>query len=432
MAQHQPATQEHLDNGIPIISSPMPGTNFFTQMCVVRGGSRYERAEVSGISHFLEHMLFKGTKKRPSARGIAHELEGIGAADNAFTAEDIISFHVNAPSHAFDVVSDILSDQLLNSVLDINEIKNEKGVVLAEMRRYASNPTSAALEHLPFLIYGDQAAGRPIIGTERVVSNLTRKQVAHYVRRFFNTSNLVIFCAGNIPDQRELIDKLNRFYAALRVGPPPIKHSLHPTHQITPGVKVHYMDVPQSSLVLALQVSGPKCDDLPAVDILNTILGVGMSSRLFYEVRERRGLAYSIHSSIQHQSDTGSLVISAGVDNQKIEEALCVIREQLERLAGERVADDELVKAKTMSTTKLMRAAENSTAVAILLATDYFYRGKLGSTQEHIKSVQEVSAEDVRRVAEQALRNCGMNLVLAGPCQQENAQHYRELITLAA
>lgn len=418
-----------LDNGIPVLLIPLEGTQSFTEVCMVPGGNRYETAPLSGISHFLEHMMFKGTRKRPTAPEIAREIENLGAYNNAITANEVVGYWIQSPARFFEQITEILADQMLHSLCDAEEIEREKSVVFEEIRRYQLNPMVEVLDILPSLIYGDQAAGRPIAGTEETVGALTQQQIEDAMRRSFTQSNLVIVCAGNLPSESTVLSLLNRHYGELPEGPRLSMYGVEKTGQVVPGIFIVHKNNPQTLLALSLLSPSLQSDDEPAVKVLATLLGEGMSSRLFVEVREKRGLAYEVGAHSLLQTDTGFLFIRSGVDPVNLTEALEVIVRELVRITQEPVPEDELTKAKNMIEGATSRDLEGSVAVASRFAQELVDFGEVRDPEDILEMIRAVTSDDVQRLAQRMMVNSGINLAVVGPHGGED-EILREIITL--
>lgn len=414
MAETQ-VIERKLDNGIPVLLIPAKGTNFFTHVCVVHGGSRYEIAKRSGISHMLEHMMFKGTRKRKTADDIATELEFLGGQNNAYTGYEEIGLYVNALAENFADMADIMGDQIINSVVDTEELEKEKHAVFEEINMRLSDPQTTAHDAISALIYGEhQSAGRDIAGTHETVASFTAYQLRTLIKKHFIRSNMVIAISGKIPKEDEALNILNEYYAEVPEGTRPRKFKVRELGGLEPRLDVRYMDIPQSVLVLALQGLNLANENMASLQVLNTILGKGMSSRLFQEVREKRGLAYYVGSGLETQSDTGTFYVYGGLNPSKMEEALKVIRGELASLASELVEESELQKAKNILRTNVLRGFEKIEGKATRYAERYLLLGNYFTETEVLNRINNVTAEQVQSTAKQIFSG-RLHLSVVGP-----------------
>lgn len=404
-----------LDNGIPVLLIPSKGTDFFTHLCVVSGGGRYETAKKSGISHMLEHMMFKGTKKRKTADDIATLLEYLGGKNNAYTDYEEIGFYVNAPGKNFVTMADIMGDQIINSVIDGAELEKEKNAVYEEINMRLSNPQTTAFDALPALVYGkEQSAGRDLAGSYETVGSFTPPQLKRLIKKHFVRSNMVIAVSGKIPKEAEALEILSEYYAEVPEGKKPVKFKAHELSGSESKLGVVYRDIPQSVAVLAMHGPDLAVSNMASFQILNTILGQGMSSRLFKEVREKRGLAYYVGSGIDAQSDTGVFLVYAGLNPSRFGEAIKVIRGEFANLSSEIVSGDELQKAKNILTADILRSFESHSAKAQSYAKRYLLFGNSRTKAEIISDIDRVSAEQVQEVASD-LFSRRLHLSVVGP-----------------
>lgn len=423
------AQVKYLENGIPVVLIPMPGRKTFTHLCVVRGGSRYELKMLNGISHFVEHMLFKGTKKRPSAEEIATELEGLGATNNAYTSEEVIGFWVRASARHFSSIADILADQLLNPLFRKEDINLEKGPGKEEMSMRLSDPSVLVWDTLTPLIYGDQPAGWNVIGTEDVINRLNRDHLFWFRQRHFHSKNIVLGVAGRFPAEDKVLEILNQNYGELRSGTVPLFYSVVSTGQAIPRVALVERDIPQTSILLSLQCPDSASEQVPALSVLKTILGSGMSSRLFTEVRERRGLVYDIWAYSNLSSDTGQFVIGAGATGDKVFEALGIVRDELKKIATEPVLEAELKKVKNMIEGGMHRAFENPQELLTQSSQRLLLFGHIKPISERLARIKAVTAKDVLELAQTIVKNEYLNLAVVGPHADVSREHFLEVIT---
>ena len=335
-------------------------------------GSRYEDAATGGISHFAEHLFFKGTERRPTARHIATEIDGIGAEFNAFTGKEYTGYYVKCAKEHVPIAIDVLGDMLLHSLFDPEEIEREKGVIVEEMNMYIDTPTSYLPSVYDKLCYGDTALGRDIIGTPETVRAATRETFTNHLGRWYVPSRTVIGLGGAVTDEAR--SALEGLFGSLPAAESPDPEPWTP--QPHPRVHIHHKE----SDSFHIRIGG---DGLPLLhpdryvaSVLAAVLGGGMSSRLFTEVRERRGLAYYIGAQHGQYVEAGSLFSQAGVDLKRADEAVTTIVAELRRIATERVPDEELTKARNMLKGRLVLGLEDPRSITSLRAARHDPRGR--------------------------------------------------------
>ncbi|MDX1608062.1 MAG: pitrilysin family protein [Candidatus Spechtbacterales bacterium] len=407
--------ERKLDNGIPVFLLPSSFDDFFVHMCAANAGSRYETAERNGMSHFLEHMMFKGTKKRKTAQDIAIELEEMGARHNAYTGKEIICFYIDTVHEKFRQVADIMSDQIINSVMRREDVDKERNVVFQEMAMYESDPSDYVFELIAPMLYGDQAAGRNILGTRESVGSVTPRKLRYWHRRYFNRDNLVVVASGKFPSLDVTMDILNNYYKDVPQIKPPKIFPLEDIDTQLPKLSVEYRDIPQSQMVLVARSLSAASADRMALYVATGILGGGMSSRLFEEVREQRGLAYSIYAFGFSNSDTGYAGVYAGTEPSKLREAIEVIRYELIKISEEGVSDEELKKVKNMRRIDFLRKKSDYHSMASFLVQEYTKLGRVTTIDEILESLEKVTAEDIGRVVSDVFAPDNLHLAVVGP-----------------
>ena len=326
-------TKTRLPSGIRLITVPMKGTKTITVLVAVKAGSNYETKNINGISHFLEHMMFKGTKKRPTTLAIAEELDSIGGEYNAFTSKEWTGYYAKADASHLPLVLDIISDIYLNALHDPQEMEREKLVILEEMNMYQDMPMRYVGDLFENLIYGDNSQGRLIIGEPETVNNLDQTKLKSYLDKQYIKANTYIFAVGRLEEER-LVQKIDHYFSAVKIGQgldkPPTK-----IRQIKPRFKLLNKKTDQIHLVLGLEALAAGDPDIYALAVLTLILGGNMSSRMFLGVREAKGLAYYIHTSTDDYADGGSIVTNAGVDLKRVDEAVSGIIEEYRKVRDE-------------------------------------------------------------------------------------------------
>ncbi|MBI2068905.1 MAG: insulinase family protein [Candidatus Yanofskybacteria bacterium] len=400
------------DSGLRLVTVPMPNTKAATVFVLVGTGSKYETKDISGISHFLEHMMFKGTAKRPGTLDIAKELESIGAEYNAFTHKEFTGYYAKSSAEKIDVIMDVVFDIFLNSKLDGKEIAVEKGVIVEELNMYKDNPARYVGTLFEKLLYGDQPAGWDIGGEAETVVKLERKNFVDYFNTHYIAKNTVVVVAGNVnPD--DIKTKTEKYFGNIRNGEPvtklPVKES-----QSGPKTLVHWKETDQAHFVLGLRAFNMFDERKYALSLTANILGGGMSSRLFSEVREKRGLAYYVSADTTLYTDSGYLEISAGVNKNKVHEALEVVMEELRKLKDKGVTPDELQRSKDQVKGSLSLFLEHSDNIANSYASSVLFENKVLTPEEKLDKINRVTVDEVSQIAKDIV-NDNLNFALIGP-----------------
>jgi len=374
-------------------------------------GSRYERREESGIAHFAEHLFFKGTERRPTARDIATEIDAIGGEFNAFTGKEVTAYYVKCAAETRDVALDVLVDMLRNSRFDADEIEREKGVIVEEMNMYADTPRSYIGNVWERHVYGDQPLGWDIIGTEETVRAATRETFAGYLERWYRPERMVIGLGGRVGD--DVIERLEEL-----LGDLPAEATGTPDAVVLPedggAVRIHTKQSDQAHLVIGAPSYPHGHPDRYALQLLATVLGGGMSSRLFTEVRERRGLAYYVYCGNNSYADAGTLAAQAGVDLNRIDEAVETIVAELRRVVTESVPSDELEKARSFAKGRFVLGLESPHATIMFGLRREVLEGRAIEPDEVLAGLDAVTVEDLERVAAEILGG-SLRLAVIGP-----------------
>jgi predicted Zn-dependent peptidase len=378
---------------------------------MLAAGSRYERREESGIAHFAEHMFFKGTERRPTARDIATEIDAIGGEFNAFTGKELTGYYVKCAAETRDVALDVLVDMLRNSRFDAEEIEREKGVIVEEMNMYADTPRSYVGNVWEQHVYGDQPLGWDIIGNEESVRAATRDTFLGYLDRWYRPERMVVGLGGKLGD--DLPERLEEL-----LGPvaPAETGTAEPVVLPANGssVRVHTKQSDQAHVVIGARSYPHGHPDRYAVQLLSTVLGGGMSSRLFTEVREQRGLAYYVFSANNSYADAGTLAAQAGVDLTRIDEAIETIVAELRRAVAEPVPGEELEKARAFAKGRFVLGLESPHATIMFGLRRELLEGRAVEPDEVLAGLDAVTADDVGRVADDILGS-DLRLALIGP-----------------
>ena len=402
-----------LSNGLTLITVPMPHLDSVTTLVAVGAGSRYETRKINGISHFLEHMFFKGSRKYPSAERISELIDGIGALQNAGTGKEGTNYWIKSASKHIELATDIISSMIKESLLAEEEIEKEKGVIIEELRMYRDNPQRYVGDLYEKLQFGDQPLGWDIGGDEKTITSFKRDDFVNYVDSLYSPKNMVLVYAGNLPKN---INKLAEKYFLSLPQRGEFKFTpFKPSKQTKPKVDVFYKQTDQVNLilgVLAYDRYNPK--KYPAI-ILGTILGWGMSSRLFREIREKRGLAYHISAAADFYVDIGEFTVYTGLKLEKVGEGLQVIKVELERVVNEKVTESELKKAKEMIRGRLALNTESTNFLAGYFSGQFILDRKIETFDEYLKKIDAVTAQDLQAVAKELFQKEKFNLQVIGP-----------------
>jgi len=407
---------DQLDNGVRMLSAHRDDSPSATALVMFGVGSRFEAPHQRGIAHFAEHMFFKGTERRPTARDISVEIDGIGGDFNAFTGKEYTGYYVKCASEHLELAVDVLADMLLHSTFDPEEIEREKGVILEEMAMYRDLPQRYVGTVYDELLYGDTPLGWDIIGTEEVIKGADRDLFTGFTDRWYTANRTVVGLAGNVSDsvKSSVAEKFLAIPGANEGTKSPADWS-----QDGPQVRIHHKDSEQAHLLLGVRAPGLESGDRYALSVLNAILGGGMSSRLFTEVRERRGLCYYVYSHHDAYTDAGSLVVAAGVDTGRIDLAITTIIEELWKLADDGPDDAEFRKAKNYLKGKFVLGIEDTRGLIMFAARREAVEDGYWEPAKALAAIEAVTIEDVRRVAKQLFDRQSLNLAVVGPFEDE-------------
>jgi predicted Zn-dependent peptidase len=413
--------RSQLSNGLRVLTAPMPQAQSVSCFVMLAAGSRYETRETNGIAHFAEHMFFKGTERRPTARDIAGEIDAIGGEFNAFTGKEYTGYYVRCAAGTRDVALDVLVDMLRRSKFDPEEIEREKGVIVEEMNMYFDTPRDFIGGVYEELLYGDQPLGWDIIGRKETVRGATRETFLDYTSAWYRPDRMVVGVGGRIGDG--LPERLEELLGDLEPGATGVPAPVEPHRN--GRVKVHTKQSDQAHLVLGVR-SRPLIDpDRYVLQLLATVLGGGMSSRLFTEVRERRGLAYYVFGQNHAYTDAGSLYAQSGVDINRIDDAVTTIVEQFRLLAEQPVPADELEKARNFAKGRFVLQLESPHGTIMFGLRREVLEGRAAEPEEVLAALDAVTAEDIQRVAQEVVAD-GFNLAVIGPF--DDAERFEKLL----
>lgn len=401
-----------LGNGLRVLTAPMPAARSVTVMIMAGTGSRYEDRRINGISHFMEHMFFKGAKRYPDAMAVASAIDSVGGVFNAFTGEEKVAYFVKLSAARKQTAYDVLSDMLLNSKFEQAEIDRERGVIVEEIRMYQDDPMSKVQMDFKSHFFGDQPLGWDIAGPEEVIRSVTRDDFISYRDLHYPADNCVVIAAGGVTHEENL-ELAERHFTFTARRP---KESAAP-YRPQDGVRSRLTrrEIEQSHFVLGFPIPGETHPDQPALKVLVNILGGTMSSRLFYQIRERRGLAYYIRASRQAYTDTGALAVSAGINVEKLGEALARVMDEIRKMGAEGVTDEELNRGKENIKGKIDLSTEDSMSLANLFAGYETLYGKIKTPEEIVNEIDAVTMDAVNDVARRYLDPAKTRLAALGP-----------------
>jgi len=415
-----------LSNGLRIITVPQKSTQAVTVLVLVGTGSKYETKEINGISHFLEHMFFKGTKNMPDKLEIAETLDKVGGIYNAFTGEEYTGYYAKTAFSKFDLALKWVSDIYLNSLLPEKEVKRERGVIIEEINMLYDNPMSRIGLLWNRLLYGDQPAGWDIAGTKETVSSITRKDLFEYMKRQYTAPNTIVCVAGRI-EEEDAIGKVKRYFAGMKSFDPKEKAKVV-EDQKKPASLIDYRETDQTHLCLGVRGYNVLHPKKYAQDILTVLLGGMMSSRLFMEVREKLGLAYYIKTESECNPDTGFLVTQAGVENGNAQKAVSTILKEYRKISRKKVPAEELKKAKEYIKGKMALSLESSDELAAFYGIHELLEKRILTPKEVYAKIDKVTSRDVLAAAKDVFKPEGLNLALVGP--HKNRKTFDELLKL--
>ncbi len=418
--------QKHtLKNGLRIVTIPVEQAKTVTVLVMVETGSKYETKETNGLSHFLEHMFFKGTKRRPDTLTLALEIDNIGGEHNAFTSKEFTGYYAKAAAKHEDKLLDIISDMYLHSRLEAQEIEREKGVIVEEVNMIQDMPMAYVSYLFEKLLYGDQPAGWLTIGTKENIRAWHREHFLDYWQTHYLAANTTIFIAGEI-DATESLPKAQKFFEAIPTKAAPQKAAVQ-ERQEKSAILLHHKKTDQTHFCVGVRGYNVHHPDYYALQVLSALLGQGMSSRLFIEVRERRGLAYYVKADYEAYTDCGYLVVSAGVPNDKADDALKVILAEGQKLTQTAVPAAELQKTKEQLKGRLLLGLETPDDLAFWLGEQEVVHGRMQTVEEIFQKVDAVSIADLKRVAQDIFQERKLNLALIGP--HPTAKKFQDLLT---
>ncbi len=410
-------TKTKLKNGLRVITVPMKDNPTVTVLVLVETGSKYETKRKNGISHFLEHMCFKGTEMRPSAHAISAELDGLGSQYNAFTGQEYTGYYAKSDAKHFKQIFDVVSDIYLNSTFPEAEMQKEKGVIVEEINMYEDMPHRHVQDLFMGLLYGDQPAGWNIAGTRENVRAMTRDDFVAYKKAHYVPKATTVIVAGKVKE-KDVEREIARVFGAIKSSAKSVKIATKDT-QTKPAVHVEYKKTDQTHLVLGVRTFDAYDKRNAALAVLGTILGGGMSSRLFIKLREELGVAYYVRAMNDNFTDHGFFEISAGVSNDRVHEVIREILAECARMADIPVVASELIKAKEYIAGNMKLELESSDAWANFYGGQEVMRKKIKTPEEIERLIRKVTAKDIQTIAKAIFTDKNLNLALIGPFEDK-------------
>lgn len=403
-------------NGLRVITTPMPHTAAVSVAIFIGAGSRYESDDEAGASHFIEHLCFKGTRRRPTAKEIAETIEGVGGLLNGGTDKEFTIYWCKAARNYFGIALDLLADMIRYSKFDAQDVQRERQIIIEELNECTDSPQDRVNRLIDEVMWPGQPLGREIMGSRESVGAIDGGALLEYMNRQYGPGNAVVSVAGDVSHD-DVLTQVSQTFAdwgeTAPRSPEPADDS-----QETPRIRVERRDTEQTHLCLAVRGLPIAHADRFKLDLLNVILGGGMSSRLNLEIREKRGLAYDIHSYAEYYQDSGAVTVYAGVDLRNLEDTIKAIVEELAR-ARDDIAPDELTKAKEMVKGRLLLSMEDTRSVAGWVGGQEILAGRIWTVEEVVSTVDAITPQDLKGVAERIMIADKLSLAVVGPVEDE-------------
>lgn len=392
---------------------PIPQSPSAAVIVMFRIGSRFEAPEYNGISHFLEHMVFKGTHNRPTALDITSVVDGIGGDFNAFTSKEFTGFYIKSAAKDLPLTIEVLSDMLFNSKFEQSEVDRERGVILEEMNMYHDTPSDRVGEIIDHVLYPDQSLGWDIIGTKKSLANIQREQLLQFNEEWYTPANMVVGVAGGF-DSNTIESVVDQAFFS-RASGATSKAASVTIEQSKPQIISIQKESDQTHMVLASRSFSLGDQRRYALALLNVILGGNMSSRLFTQVRELRGLAYAIHTHPDHNMDVGAFKCQVGLDHGRINEAIRVILDEYAKVRDQGISSDELARAKNYLRGRLALSLEDPLGLGMYTVRQQLLLGFVDTVDKYMQAIDAVTAQEVQQVAADIFDEAGLNLAIIGP-----------------
>jgi len=415
----------NLNNGIRVILNPMPAMESAAIGVWVAAGSRNETRRISGASHFLEHMIFKGTPAMTSRR-IKEEIEGRGGSLNGFTSEEMTCYLAKVSARHIDIALSVLSEMVLHAHLSQREVERERTVIVQEIKMYHDLPNHHVHDILNALMWPRHPLGFPVAGDIRSVRSITRRDLLDYKKANYIPKNIALVLCGNL-DQDKVMQGINRIFR-FNVKKKPAPCASFNNAQSQPQMKILHKDTKQSHLSMGLHAFGRMHEDRYKLTLLHIILGANMSSRLFENIREKRGLAYEIGTEIKRYKGTGAFIVNAGTEHSKARKVISLILKELKKARESSIPEKEIKRAKEYFRVQFSLALENTMDHMLWLGERVVASGRLPEKDRIIKEISSVSAQDLQRVAKDVFRAKNLNLAMIGPVRdREKRELEKEL-----
>ena len=407
---HQKTT---LPNGLRVVTSEVPHARSVSTSIFVSAGSRHEPFDIQGISHYIEHMLFKGTERRPTSKEVSEEIENIGGIFNAESGKEVTVFWNKVAAHHFPIALDVLADLILHSRFVPDDVEKERKVITEEISTLFDSPGDWVHILIDYAVWGDDPLGRDIGGTKESVAAITREQILDYVHQHYVPANTVVAIAGAISHEAAVAE-VQRLLGDWQPGP---ATRWAPTiiEQTAPKIELRTKRTEQAHVCIAAPAFSYSDPDRFALDLMNIMLGEGMSSRLFLEIRERLGLAYDVHSYINQYDDTGSVVVYAGVDPSRVDETIERSLAEIQKLRETGVTPAELARSKEYWKGRTLLRMEDTRAIAAWIGSQEALLGVVHEVDEVVSKIEAVTAEDVLAVTNRVFKPEQLSLAVIGP-----------------
>jgi predicted Zn-dependent peptidase len=406
-----------LKNGLRVITVPMKDNPTVTVLVLVEAGSKYETKNVNGISHFLEHMCFKGTIKRPKAIDISKELDSLGSQYNAFTAQEYTGYYAKSDAKHFKQIFDIVSDIYLNSTFPSAEMEREKGVIIEEINMYEDLPNKHAQDLIMKLLYGDQPAGWNIAGEKENILNMKIGDFIKYKSEHYVPSSTVLIVSGQVKE-KEVLKEVNKIFEHLESRPKTSKIKVKEV-QTKPEILVKFKETDQTHFVLGIRSYDLFNKKNAVLSVLGGILGGGMSSRLFQKLREEMGVGYYVRAYNDAFTDHGFFQISAGVDNKRIDEVLVAILDECKKLKDKKVDKEELNKVKECLIGNMKLSLESTDDIANFYGGQELLKREIRGAEEKAQEIRKVTSSQIQTLAKDIFKDENLNLALIGPFKDQ-------------
>ncbi len=398
-------------NGMTVIVSPMPQMTSVSLGIWIGVGGRYESEKMSGISHLVEHMVFKGTNKM-SAKILKEAVEGVGGSFNGFTSDEVTCYMVRVPYNYCSLGVDVLSDMVRDAKFDKSDLAREKFVVCEEIKMYRDQPADHVMDILANIMWPDDPLGRSLTGTMSTVKSITREDLVSFRDQNYHPGNVALIVAGKV-DPAKVLESVEAKFTGAEAGKKPVFHSTKTT-QSSARMKTSRIDTKQTHIAMGFHVATDDVRERFAAKLMNVILGGNMSSRLFEELREKYGLCYDISSSYKRHSDVGELHIHAGVDNSRTGRAVLAILDELRKLRDLGVVDEELSRAKEYAKGQFMLAMEGTSSRMLWLGDRFMIHGDIPEVDNVLKEIDGVTSDDITKVCGKLFRGPMVNLAVVG------------------